>query len=179
MLFSLFVTFFLAGLVSFGGGYAMIPLLHREAVVRHLWMGADRFSDLVAVAGMSPGPIATNLAVAVGYHTKGLAGSAVAALAIVLPSFVLIVAAGRMFSRLRHQRMSKAAFYGLRPAVFGLIVFAAVSFAGQAGLFDGFTAFANSQLLIFAGSLCALIFLHKHPFSVLILSGLVGIAVYS
>ncbi|MBB6675182.1 chromate transporter [Cohnella nanjingensis] len=179
MLINLFATFFLAGLVSFGGGYAMIPLLQREVVVRHLWMSADRFSDIVAVAGMSPGPIATNIAVAVGYQEKGLTGSAVAALAIVLPSLVLILAAGRMFSRLQRHRMAKAAFYGLRPAVFGLIVFAAVSFAGQAGLLDGFSAFAESQMLIFAGSLCALIFLHKHPFSVLILSGLVGIALYS
>lgn len=179
MLISLFAMFFLVGLVSFGGGYAMIPLIQEEVLNRHGWMQAGQLADIVAVAGMSPGSIATNIAVAVGYREAGWPGAAMAAFAVVLPSFVLILAAGKLFFRYRDNRWMAASFYGLRAVVVGMIAFAAVSFARHAGLLTGTPDWRTwCQLAIFAGSLFALIYLHKHPFVVIILSGLVGIALY-
>ncbi|WP_123043234.1 chromate transporter [Cohnella candidum] len=178
MLIQLFLTFFLVGLVSFGGGYAMIPLIQEEVLNRHHWMSAAQLSDIVAVAGMSPGPIATNIAVAVGQQQAGWIGAAVASLAVVLPSLILILAVGTIFARLQDHPLMKSSLYGIRPVVAGMIVFAAVTFAQNAGMFAQLSWFTWSQIGIFAGSLCALFFLHKHPFSVIILSGLVGIALY-
>ncbi|MFD2329617.1 chromate transporter [Cohnella sp. GCM10020058] len=179
MLIPLFAMFFLVGLVSFGGGYAMIPLIQEEILNRHHWMGAGQLADIVAVAGMSPGPIATNIAVAVGYQKAGLLGAALAAIAVVLPSFALILATGKLFLRYRDHRRVAAAFYGLRAVVVGLIAYAAVSFAQHAGMWSAAPDWRTwCQLAIFAGSLFALIYLHKHPFVVILLSGLVGIALY-
>ncbi|XID90695.1 chromate transporter [Paenibacillaceae bacterium WGS1546] len=178
MLFDLFLTFFMVGLVSFGGGYAMIPLIQQEVLNRHHWMDAAQLSDIVAVAGMSPGPIATNIAIAVGYHQAGTIGAAVASLAMLLPSLALILAAGKLLIRYRNNDLVKSSFFGLRPVVAGMIVYAAIVFAQHSGMTFAFDGLAWSQLLIFAGSLFALVYLHKHPISVLLVSGLVGIAVY-
>lgn len=179
MLIQLFAMFFLVGLVSFGGGYAMIPLIQEEILNRHQWMAAGQLADIVAVAGMSPGPIATNIAVAVGYQEAGWLGAVLAALAVVLPSFALILAAGKLFFRYREHPRVAAAFYGLRAVVVGLIAYAAVSFARHAGMLTATPDWKTwCQLAIFVGSLFALIYLHKHPFVVILLSGLVGIALY-
>lgn len=178
MLIDLFAVFLLVGLVSFGGGYAMIPLIRTEALDSYHWLTAGQLTDIVAVGGMSPGPIATNIAVAIGYHQQGWAGAVAAAVAVVLPSFVLILAAGKLFFRYRANRWVAAAFYGLRAVVVGLIVYAAVTFARQAGMLGAPDWRTWCQLGIFAGSLFALVYLHKHPFVVILLSGLVGIAVY-
>jgi len=178
MLIDLFLTFFMIGLLSFGGGYAMIPLIQEEVLYRHRWMDASQLSDIVAVAGMSPGPIATNIAVAVGYQQAGTVGAIVSSLAMILPSLALILLAGKLFFRYRDNELIKSSFFGLRPTVAGMIVYAAIVFAQNSGITARMTWFAWSQLLIFAGSLFALIFLRKHPFYVVVLSGLVGIAVY-
>ncbi|MFC4598459.1 chromate transporter [Cohnella hongkongensis] len=178
MLIDLFLTFFMVGLVSFGGGYAMIPLIREEVIHRHQWMDPAQLADIVAVAGMSPGPIATNIAVAVGYHQAGPIGAVVASLAMILPSLALILAAGKLLMRYRDNRLVKSSFFGLRPVVAGMIVYAAIVFAQNSGMTTTFDWRTWSQILIFAGSLFALVYLHKHPFTVVLLSGLVGIAVY-
>jgi len=179
MLTQLFLTFFLVGLVSFGGGYSMIPLIQEEVLNRYHWMNATQLSDIIAVAGMSPGPIATNIAVAVGYHQDGWIGAIIASLAVVLPSLILILAIGRIFVRIHNQPLFKSTFYGVRPVVAGMIVYAAISFAQNAGMFARLSWFTWTQIAIFAGSLGALFFFHKHPVSVIVVSGLVGIALYS
>lgn len=179
MLTQLFLTFFLVGLVSFGGGYAMIPLIQEEVLNRQHWMNAAQLSDIIAVAGMSPGPIATNIAEAVGYRQDGWIGAAAAFLAVVLPSLLLILAIGRLFLRIQNQPLFQSSFYGIRPVVAGMIVYAAISFAQNAGMFAPLSWFTWSQIGIFAGSFAALFFLRKHPVSVIVLSGLVGIALYS
>lgn len=178
MYIDLFVTFFIIGLVSFGGGYAMIPLIQEEVVNRHQWMDTSQLADLVAVAGMSPGSIATNIAVAVGYREAGLLGATVASIAIFLPSFIIILIIGVAFQRFQDNKLVKSAFYGLRPIVAGMILYAAILFAQHAGMIAQLNWFTWSQMLIFAGSLGALLIMRKHPLTVILLSGLVGIAVY-
>ncbi|MBH5320223.1 chromate transporter [Paenibacillus sp. GSMTC-2017] len=180
MLIELFLTFLMVGFVSFGGGYAMIPLIQEEVLNRHQWMSAEQLSDIVAVAGMSPGPIATNMAVAIGFQVAGPIGAITASIAMILPSFAIIVLVGHFFFRFRDNELVKSSFFGLRPAIAGMITYAAIVFAQNSGMTSSitFSWFTWSQILIFVGSLIALVFLRKHPFSVIVISGLVGIALY-
>ena len=90
MFWLLFKTFFLIGAFSFGGGYAMLPLIQKEVVTKHAWLTLQQFTDILAVAEMTPGPVAINTATYVGYQTAGFLGSVCATLGVVLPSFLLI-----------------------------------------------------------------------------------------
>ncbi|MBD2867226.1 chromate transporter [Paenibacillus arenilitoris] len=178
MLFELFVTFLMIGLVSFGGGYAMIPVIQEQVVERHGWMEAQQFSDVIAVAGMSPGPIATNIAIFIGYEQHGLIGALVAMFGTILPSLVLILGLGMLFYKISEHPLVKSSFYGLRSVVTGLIFYTAIMFAGNNGMLSSFSWFTWSQILIFAGSLVAFLVFRKHPVTVIAISGLVGIALY-
>ena len=91
-LFFLFLTFFKIGLFTFGGGYAMIPIIEREAVDRKNWISKDEFLDILAIAESTPGPLAINSATFVGYKVCGVLGSVFATLGVVLPSFIIIFA---------------------------------------------------------------------------------------
>ena len=98
LLFELFYSFFRIGLFSFGGGYAMIPWIQSE-ILHHGWLTADQFADIVAVAEMTPGPIAVNSATYVGYMTAGVVGSMVATAGVTLPSLLLILLVAGFVSR--------------------------------------------------------------------------------
>ncbi|NIK75100.1 chromate transporter [Paenibacillus castaneae] len=179
MLIELFITFFLIGLVSFGGGYAMIPLIQEQIVNQHGWMDQQHFIDTIAIASMAPGPIATNIAVLIGYNEKGLLGAVIATMGTVLPSVIIILILGKIFYKIQDHSLVKSSFYGLRAIITGLIIYTAYMFADTNGMFASMSWYTWSQILIFAGSLAAFIVFHKHPVSVIILSALVGIAVYS
>lgn len=178
LLLELFATFFMIGLVSFGGGYAMIPLIQEEVVERHGWMTLQEFTDVVAVAGMSPGPISTNSAVYIGYAQGGLAGAAAAALGMSLPSLLIILALGAVFKRVKDSFAVQSAFYGLRAIVTGLIIYAAVLFAVNNGLVSGWSWHTVSLLAVFVCSLVALIRFKIHPIYVILGSGIIGMFLY-
>ena len=91
MLFKLFITFFKIGLFTFGGGYAMIPLIEREVIEKKRWIEKKDFLDMLVLAQSAPGPIAVNTAVFVGYKTAGVMGAIMATLGTVLPSFIIIL----------------------------------------------------------------------------------------
>lgn len=97
ILIDLFLTFFKIGLVSFGGGYAMIPVIEAEVVSKHDWMTTQEFTDVIAVASMSPGPIATNSAIFIGYNTAGLPGAIFSTIGSVLPSLIIILIIAMFF----------------------------------------------------------------------------------
>ncbi|WP_078549541.1 chromate transporter [Litchfieldia alkalitelluris] len=178
MLWDLFSTFFMIGFVSFGGGYAMIPLIQQEVVEKHGWMTVQSFTDVIAVAGMSPGPIATNSAIFIGYEQMGMAGAFMSALGMILPSLMIIITIGAIFYRIQKSLVVKSAFYGLRSIITGLIVYAAILFAKNNGLVSSFSWHTLSLLVIFGLSLLALIRFRIHPVYVILLSGLVGVALY-
>lgn len=125
ILWTLFWSFLQLGTFSFGGGYAMITLIQQE-MEKQGWLSAAQFADIVAIAEMTPGPIAINSATYVGYKIAGLAGSAVATLGIVLPSFVLILLASSFLTRVQKHPLNQMIFYGLRPVIIGLIAIAAL-----------------------------------------------------
>ena len=122
MLIKLFTTFFKIGLFSFGGGFAMIPLIQREVIERHKWISKGDFVDMLVLAQSTPGPIAVNTAVFVGYKTRGVGGAIMATLGTVLPSFMVILLLALFFAEVRENRYVDAAFRAMRPAVVALIV---------------------------------------------------------
>ena len=122
MLLKLFTTFFKIGLFSFGGGFAMIPLIQREVIEQRKWIDEKDFLDMLVLAQSTPGPIAVNTAVFVGYKTAGVAGAIMASLGTVLPSFIVILSLALFFAEVRDNRYVDAAFRAMRPAVVALIV---------------------------------------------------------
>ncbi|WP_318615238.1 chromate transporter [Sporosarcina sp. YIM B06819] len=179
VLWELFSTFMVIGFVSFGGGYAMIPVIEAE-VSQNGWMTTQQFIDAIAIAGMSPGPIAMNSAVLVGYSTAGVIGAILSALGILLPAIVLVIVVGAFFIKLHHYQVVQSIFYGIRPIVTSLVIYAAIRFALSNNLVSQVISWKTvSLLLIFVLSLFALLKLRWNPAYVIILSGLVGVVVYS
>ncbi|MBR0394034.1 MAG: chromate transporter, partial [Alistipes sp.] len=122
MAWQLFITFFKIGLFTFGGGYAMIPLIEREIIERRGWIAKGEFLELLTVAQSAPGPIALNTAVFVGFKVRGYTGALASVLGVVIPSFVVILVVAIFFANIRENRVVDAAFKAMRPAVVALIV---------------------------------------------------------
>lgn len=120
-LFKLFTTFFRIGLFTFGGGYAMIPLIESDVVERNRWVEKSDFVDLLAVAQSAPGVFAVNMAVFIGYRLRGVPGALAASFGCVLPSVVIILLIALFFRQFRHIEVVNNVFKGLRPAVVALI----------------------------------------------------------
>ncbi|MBO4566344.1 MAG: chromate transporter [Bacteroidales bacterium] len=135
LLLQIAATFFVIGAFTVGGGYAMLSLLQNEVVVSHGWMTESAFTDVVAVSQMTPGPIGINAATYVGYdvlfqatglHWVGVFGSAVATLALILPSFLIVLLIVKFYTRFRGSKLYEGTMGWLRPTVVGLIAAAAV-----------------------------------------------------
>lgn len=123
----LFYTFFKIGLFGFGGGYAMLSMIQGEVVTRYDWLTPQEFTDIVAISQMTPGPIGINSATYVGFTATGSVwGSIVATLAVVLPSFILMLTISKFFLKYQKHPAVESVFAGLRPAVVGLLASAAL-----------------------------------------------------
>ena len=115
-------SFLKIGAFTFGGGYAMIPIIQYEVVNRRKWLSETEFVELLTIAQAAPGPISLNTAVFVGYKCRGYKGALAAIMGVVIPSFVIILAVAMFFHTMRDNRWVDAAFRGMRPAVVALIV---------------------------------------------------------
>lgn len=122
MTLELFRSFLKIGAFTFGGGYAMIPIIEHEVIDRRGWIARDEFLDLLTLAQSAPGPIALNTAVFVGYKIRGLRGALASLAGVVVPSFAVILLVALLFADIRHDPWVDAAFKGMRPAVVALIV---------------------------------------------------------
>ncbi len=118
----LFLTFARIGLFTFGGGYAMIPLIQREAVEKKGWVTAEDILDVVAIAESTPGPIAVNAATFIGNKVAGAWGAVCATLGVVLPSFIIILLVSRALEAYSRLRLVRYAFFGVRAGVLALIL---------------------------------------------------------
>ncbi|MDE6569883.1 MAG: chromate transporter [Alistipes sp.] len=128
-LLTLFWSFFKIGLFTFGGGYAMIPLIRREVIDRRGWIAEREFLDLLTLAQSAPGPISLNTSVFVGYKMRGYSGAVASILGVVVPSFVIILLIALLFADIRYNPVVDAAFKGMRPAVVALIVVPVIALA--------------------------------------------------
>ncbi len=126
ILLELFLTFFRIGLFTFGGGYAMLPLV-QEAVVNKGWMTNEQIVDFIAVSESTPGPFAINISTYVGNETGGIIGAVCATLGVVLPSFIIILIVAKCFDKFRRSKAVEGCMTGLKPAVIGMIGSAVVS----------------------------------------------------
>ena len=116
-----FTTFLKIGAFTFGGGYAMIPIIQKEAVEKHHWVTDDDILEIIAIAESTPGPIAINSATFVGYRTCGVLGSVAATLGVVLPSFVIIYAISFVLRQFQELKAVQYAFHGIRAGVLALL----------------------------------------------------------
>lgn len=143
---SLFYSFFKIGLFTFGGGYAMIPLVQRE-MVRKGWILEDQFLELLTLAQSAPGPLALNTAVFVGYRVKGYRGVALSVFGIILPSFVIILIIAIYLHSFRDNHVVAAVFKGIRPAVVALMLAPVFGFSKGLGWKRGVLAVVAAFLV--------------------------------
>ena len=176
----LFLTFLKIGAFTFGGGYAMLPLIEEE-VISHKWMSLSEVIDFVAVSESTPGPFAINMATFIGTKTGGFFGAVCATLGVVLPSFVIILIIAKFYQKFKNSKGVKYLMNGLKPAAIGLIASAVVTVALAAFFPFGFsiTFFKDlsfyAYLLIFA--VCGFLIIKKvHPIPVICISAALGIA---
>ncbi len=186
LLLRLFWTFFLIGLFGFGGGYAMISMIQSEIVNRYHWLSTGEFTDIVAISQSTPGPIGINSATYVGYcsvvnagysHAWGVAGSAVATFAVVLPSFILMLIISRFLLRYYKHPAVEHTFSGLRPAVVGLLAAAALLLMNE----ENFGSWSQSpwqfsvSILLFAFAFISQHVYKMSPIRIIVLCGLAGL----
>ena len=122
LLLDLFFTFAKVGLFTFGGGYAMIALIEDTCVEKKQWITHDEMMNITVVAESTPGPIAINCATYVGYKQKGFAGALAATLAVVLPSFIIILLVTALLKAVLKNPFVQAVLRGLKPCMIGIIL---------------------------------------------------------
>lgn len=132
--FQLFLSFFKIGAFTFGGGYAMIPLIQKEVVTKKKWLEENEFIEMLAIAQSVPGPISLNTAVFVGNKLRGIKGSLFSSLGIILPSFVVILLIALVFTEFKNNPGVERVFKGIRPAVVALIAAPVWNMAKSAGV---------------------------------------------
>ncbi len=178
--FELFYTFFLIGAFTFGGGYAMLPLIQAE-VERKGWLPAEHIVNFIAVSESTPGPFAINISTYVGNQLGGIFGAVCATLGVVLPSFIIILIVARCYDAFRHSTAVKGAMSGLKPAAIGLIGAAVFSIGRTVFFHDTFTLAVFTELpfylsLLLFSVMAFLTFKIKlHPILIICISAAVGI----
>lgn len=169
----LFYTFFIIGLFTFGGGYAMLSLIQNEVVVNHNWITAGEFTDMVAISQMTPGPIGINSATYVGYAVSGnIFGSLTATIAVCLPSFLIILTICKIYARFKESNIFASLMKTLRPIVIGMIGAAAGILITKENFIDW------TSWLLFAGAFIASWWLKTNPILLIIIGGVIGYFIY-
>lgn len=162
-----FRTFFKIGLVTFGGGYAMIPIIQEEVVEKHKWIGKEELLDLIAIAQSCPGVFAINISIFIGYKLRNIKGAVCSAAATALPSFLIILLIAMFFHQFQDNKVMAAIFRGIRPAVVALIAVPTFNLAKSAHI-----NLANCWIPI--GGAMAIWALGVSPILIIILAGVAG-----
>lgn len=197
--FQLFWVFFLIGLFTFGGGYAMLSLIQTQVVTTHGWLTESAFTDIVAISQMTPGPVGVNCATYVGYevvhaaggsHLTGILGSFTATLAVILPSFLIVLTMVRFYARFKDDKVFGGVMSWLRPAVTGLIGAAALILMFKAE-WDGAPLLSSLDVSvvrenfsdgiswgIFVSAVIASLCFKIGPIPLIIAGGILGLLIY-
>jgi len=167
----IFLSFLKIGAFSFGGGYAMLPLIQREIVNSHNWITYKEFIDIIGISQMTPGPIAINSATFVGFKVSGILGSISATLGVVTFSFILVSIANHYIVKFKESYILKAALTGMRPALIGLIISVFISLGRE--------SYKDIKSVIIGFIILGLLLTNKlHPILVILISGVLGILFY-
>ena len=191
----LFWVFFLIGLFTFGGGYAMLSLIQTQVVVSHSWLTESAFTDIVAISQMTPGPVGINCATYVGYevmqeagasHLVGILGSMTATLAVVLPSFLIVLTIVKFYTKFKENKIFEGVMAWLRPAVVGLIGAAALILMFKVnwnGVLPDISVVKENfsdwtSWVLFAAAVVASLFFKIGPIPIILAGGLLGLLIY-
>ena len=170
--FNLFLVFFKVGLFSFGGGYAILPLMQHEVVDVNKWISFQEFMDIVAVSQITPGPISINLATHVGYRIGGVIGSTIATSSVILPSIIIMVIIVVFLKKFSKMLVVQRIFKALRITVVGLILAAGIALFVKENFID------YKSYIIFASVLIGGLVLKIGSITLVILSGITGAILY-
>ena len=168
--FQLFWSFFKIGPVTFGGGYAMIPLIEKEVVHKKHWVKSEDLTDVFAIAGTIPGAIAVNAATFIGHRIAGIRGAIAATLGTLLPTFIIVLVLCGLLSSFQENPYVESAFFGIRAATVALIVYAGIKIARTSLLDKSTFTLAISMVL-------AMLIFHWHPIFVILLGALLGVLI--
>jgi chromate transporter len=170
-LFNLYFVFAKVGLFTFGGGYAMIPLIQREVIIDRAWITMAEFTDMIAIAEVTPGPIAVNTATFVGYRLFGVFGGIIATLGVVTPSIIIILIIAALLDRYQTSSVIGKIFNNIRPGVVAIIL--------GAGFIIGKETLVDFKgLLIAAGVFAGLASKKLHPILIIFIAALIGLWLY-
>ena len=177
----LFSTFFVIGMFTIGGGYAMLSLIQNEVVTVHGWISDGTFTDIVAISQMTPGPIGINSATYIGYEVLSntgaseilcVLGSFTATFAVVLPSFIIVLGLCKVYEKWKTHYMFQGILNGLKPATLGLIGTAALGLATPENFIDW------KSFVICILAFIALYFKKVGPFAIIGIGALAGLLIY-
>ncbi len=169
-LLSLFLKFFKIGLFTFGGGYAMIPLIEKE-VVNNKWIEKEEIVDIVAISQSIPGAVAVNMSLFVGYKIAKKKGAIVAVLGCIIPSFIIVLSIAILLSNFQEELVVQHAFTGILSSVVALIIISAIKIA-KIAVVDLIT------LLITVVTVVLLLLTTIHPVLLIISGALTGLLIY-
>ncbi|MFD0714401.1 chromate transporter [Paenibacillus sp. GCM10027626] len=170
LLFQLFWTFFRISPMTFGGGYAMIPLIEREVVTKRGWIQEEEMGDILSISGSAPGGVGVNASAYIGFRMAGIAGAVAAIVGITLPTFLIVFVLSFLYGQFSDNAKFAAALQGIQGAVIALILVAAYRM-GKSSLFDKATV---SIALI---ALTVLLFTKVHPLFAILAGIVAGMAV--
>jgi chromate transporter len=170
LLLQIFLTFLKIGPLTFGGGYAMIPLIEREVVEGRKWMLSKDITDIFVIAQSIPGAIAINSAILIGYRKAGYLGSIIAMIGVLLPTFCIVVLLSYVYMQIQDNPKVEAAFMSIRATIVALIIYAAYKI-GKTAIVD-----KTTLSLVFL-TVIVMYFAHIHPVIIIIAGGLAGIVI--
>lgn len=177
----IFITFFVIGTFTFGGGYAMLSLIQNQVVTKHAWLTPEEFTDIVAISQMSPGPIGINSATYIGYsvphalgysHFISILGSVSATFAVVLPSFLIVLWICILFEKFRNNRYFSSVMDVLRPVTIGMIAAAAIVLMTPYNFIDWWS------WILFGAAFVTLFFFNTNPIYIIVGAGVAGYLLY-
>lgn len=179
LLTKLFFTFFKIGAFTFGGGYAMLPLIQAE-VANNNWLSQSELINFVAISESTPGPFAINIATFVGSTLSGILGALCATLGVVLPSFIIIIIVAKFFEKFKENKIISSCMNGLRPAAIGLIAASVVSIGKTVFFEENFSTVIFQSIdfyisLAIFSLMSILAFKKVHPIFIILISAILGI----
>ena len=191
----LFVTFFIIGVFTFGGGYAMLSLIQTQVVTAHHWISESTFTNIVAISQMTPGPIGVNCATYTGYevllnsgagHSLAILGSATATFALILPSFFIVLTMVKFYEKFMGNSLFEGVMGWLRPAVVGLIGAAAIILmvdTSWTGLVPHLSVVEENFMdwkswALFGAAMVASLKFKVNPIYIIIAGGVAGLLLY-
>jgi len=184
MYWELFLIFVFIGSLSFGGGYAVLPLIEEHLVMNQGWISPQGFIDILTLSEMTPGPIAINSATFAGNRVAGILGGVIATFGVVLPSFIITLLLAYLYFKYQNLRIVKGVVEGLRPAVVALIASAGVTILSTALFDQSSEAFSLQSInwvnvLLFAAGIFVMRKFNFSPVQTIITTGIAGAIIFT